>query len=900
MLSKTNWVVFVVWILSLAQTQCSAQVSSSDISGNPSTVNIVDGLGEVMQVKVGGGGRFWVLRQIDRLAIFDFSVQKVTGHISLPSKTSVFAVGKNVLVLVDPKTKRLHRWSLPDITLHSVVPIELDIDVAHATIGADSDGPLLLSPDPCRWPLDEIRLLDLETLKPVVEEIELNGRAIRASDDQAIGFSTASDDGTTFLIGPLGFLLRFSNGSAVGRYCTDINLTSGRSLGRSGRYLYGGIAPRDMASIKSETQLKADHNSTEKNPQISIHDRSGPFYLSYPTNGKNTSLDLFYFRAGDSVPIGSLPSINLKAGVKRVPISDRVFFSSKANVIATLDHRLGRIHVYPLRLKDASADRGDRTLELSSQSKMQAQAGTEIVEHIQLPNQKPDGKFELVSGPDGMTVNESGELKWLPPDSDRDTVVEVCLHVSTPDHSTIHRLNITVQSKRQRVMEPSSTTQSAPKSAGAQWLVAQPGENWLRNGRRAEPHNEPIKIRLKTLPSFVQIAANGQLIVFRQPGNLSILDTVTGKVIAKIPAPHTGTRYASGADCVVVHDPINHTISRWQLSDLTLSHQVEAPFENGANLFLGACSRGPLLIQAKDNKKIFRLDSRSLQPLADWPIDYRTNITHVNPERVTLGHISANGTTLSVAGYYGSTSLIPVNNGYQVFTLRQMRHHFFRTSSDGKLFFSDKGVFDRYLCPKDLRIVDKVIFPAVSGPLFCQIKKQSSEWRKEYRLLSAMKPDAEAFHPSVSKPVSSKSGIQSASTYPILDLPAMKRNRTWFIPSIHRLIRFDAKELEFQIHHWDVETELGKTSKERPLIMSMPEAWVRCGNQWSYKLRVLSDEEINFRMPIAPRGMLLSETGTLTWDVPQDLSESKHRVVVVVATAQGKEENHAFDLYVIR
>lgn len=880
---------------------CIAQDPVASPVQRESSQTRVDEIGRILQVEVGGSGRFLILRLENRLAIFDILPGKIVSHVPLSSGKTVIAAGKSILVVIDPATKQIQRWSLPEARKLSETTLNVEMQVGQAAIGAASDGPLLLVPEPCQWPLEEIRLLNLQTLIPMDEEIELLGRVFHAPDEGRPGFVTASDDGTTYYVGPTGFLLRVEPNRVVGRFCTEIDWTNPMQPGRLGRTLFGWGVPLNQSDTKTLPEVIDQARTRGIENQITIHDHDGPFYLSLRPVEDGSDLEMLYFATGELEPLGKVPGVALETGEGHLPVTQRVHLLSQTGVIVTVNDRVGRIVVHRMSPDDVLPSNDPRRLALRPPSSLIANAEQAFAHQLQLVGQNSETKFEILGGPDGLTVDQNGVLRWLPPELGKDMAIDVNLRASQGKNQMVHPLVITVRSLRGRSGDVQDGARYDRRGTGAKWLVDSPSKDWLTETGNGEPMEEPIKLRVGTKPSLIRPAAEGRALLFRQPGKISILCTRTGELMAQLPAPHTGTHFAAGLDCVVVHDPIEQSLTRWRLSDLTISHQVKVPFAGEARLMLlGASSDGPLLVEARGAHAIHRFDSQTLESLAMLPIRYLNQRPHFRPPPDTVRAISENGSTLLAARFNECVSVVPSDAQYSAYIHRQSGSQFARVSADGQQIYSDVDAFDRYWRPQPFKASSGVLFPTVSGPFFCRFRAEQYQVGSSFRPKHGYRLHAEFFHRHFSEPLATLNNLPLVEPQKHLQHVNLRDEQLWIVPSVNRLVRFDSQTIEFVLHHWDVQAALKRLPTMQPIVVSSPSVWIRRGSSWSYQLESLTKGKISYRIPVKPDGMELHEDGKLTWNVPTDLTEHNHRVVIVATNEYGKEENHAFNLFVLR
>ena len=82
--------------------------------------------------------------------------------------------------------------------------------------------------------------------------------------------------------------------------------------------------------------------------------------------------------------------------------------------------------------------------------------------------------------------------------------------------------------------------------------------------------------------------------------------------------------------------------------------------------------------------------------------------------------------------------------------------------------------------------------------------------------------------------------------------------------------------------------------------MSRPVELVERGSPYRHQLDVWSsDSDVQFQVDAGPEGMVISDQGVLSWEVPEAASLKTHQVIVHVSNAAGVDAFQAFELTVV-
>jgi hypothetical protein len=357
-------------------------------------------------VVVGGGGRYFIfhLPRLRKLAIFDINVARVTGYIPVEDPKARFAAGLTKVVVGNPGSATLERWSLETLKREATAYPVLKGEIGSVCMGAGSNGPVLVNGV----------LMDLQTLKPLPGP-ETPGpaglRVLPASDGSAFGtWNTNYSPGTATVFLLEGNKLRRLDEGEMGHVAP----------GPDGKMLYTAKGP---VSRTFKRAMPGDEKLGYCLPGV-----RGPYFVSLTPTGANVHL-LGYQR-----PIARLEK--MEHGLRfngwdreEFGVWKRFFLVPEANVIVVLPESNDRVMLYKLDMEKALETSGIDYLLITSQPPAVAKRSSAFQYQLAVKTRKGGVKYKVESGPKGMEVTPTGLLKWTVPAEGTEKDVEVILTV---------------------------------------------------------------------------------------------------------------------------------------------------------------------------------------------------------------------------------------------------------------------------------------------------------------------------------------------------------------------------------------------------------------------------------------------------------------------------------------
>jgi WD40 repeat protein len=429
--------------------------------------------GTIADLAIGGGGRYLLLILKDRLqmAIFDVNVADVVKRVPLASTEVLVTAGADKAVLVYPTLGFIHRFNLNSGELDKSVEWPLPGPALAVGMGYDSAGPLLvawtgidaenrirsrkfnyapgggvligITTDAESAPqVNFFSLLDLETLAAApVDSVPdfVSNRTYRCSQSgvfKLLGFlQTHSDVSLRASAGGDVFSLWQPNASPSGFQTVTLRDSS---LSTAYRREDSGFAAAsvDGAIVLTESgELRDGHGKllkpgTQPAAQAFVPAIGAPLYLGIqglPPRiglGRNravTALVHLAYGSKGEFAIARLDELDRSddrpgphPGNPLAP-DKRLIWIPAADLLITIPFSDERLVLRRLNLREAVNRLKIDGVFLTSSALLTARAGTPFRSRIDCVSREKDVTFELIHGPNGLSVARDGTISWEPP-----------------------------------------------------------------------------------------------------------------------------------------------------------------------------------------------------------------------------------------------------------------------------------------------------------------------------------------------------------------------------------------------------------------------------------------------------------------------------------------------------
>lgn len=376
---------------------------------------------------------------------------------------------------------------------------------------------------------------------------------------------------------------------------------------------------------------------------------------------------------------------------------------------------------------------------------------------------------------------------------------------------------------------------------------------------------------------------------------LAIFDVSQAKVVHYMPAPAEDFLFQASAEKLVVIIPSKKVLERWSLRTLEKERSVPMPVSFApARAALGSASSGPLLLWG---------------PLYDTALVDLDTLKKVEVRDLRIpGNLDTHG--LMIEASPDGSAFISWNRRQRgedpaQFRLLRIRGDtaVLRTGlaeeapahasiADGPVFTCDGRVYTADLKPIAAKgLAGATLVPV--GNSYVLAARWEGPTRKTRLAVHFMSDLAEAF---TIGDVTELDGTVTDKTDPAA---FTWEKRLHFVPSAQLLVTIPATNDRLVLRKLDVEKALKEAKTQYLYVSSLPPRQALKGSTFTYQIEVKSSGKVEFALDDGPRGMTLSKTGKLAWDIPADIAEREAAVIVSIVGDSGRKIFHAFTVRLI-
>jgi hypothetical protein len=390
------------------------------------------------EVAVGGGGRYLILRlpRLRQLAVFDVNEAKVVKFLPIPGDDVKFAAGMDKLVVIEPTSYRIHRWSLTTFEREATASLSMKVPPIAVAMGSASSGPLVISG--VNYPLlGETVFFDVHRMARI--EIPNPHDFFRTSPSV---FLRASADGRVFACqetSPHGMLQSciWARGN-VQKYGGG---GSGLPVpGPDGQFIYTtqGVYTPDLKQV----------SATGTHCLPALH---GPYYLSLSGRDRQAGqqVGISLHLRGETRPLARLPDVEGvgaqgPGGRGGLPLDRRIHLLPRAKVLITIPERNDRLILHRFDVERA-LEQSDLDYLVVVSGPPPARAGQPFTYRLDIRSKRGGVKVKLESGPKGLQVTPDGQVSWAVPAQPAEPEAEVLLTLrDTSGQEAFHTFRIEI------------------------------------------------------------------------------------------------------------------------------------------------------------------------------------------------------------------------------------------------------------------------------------------------------------------------------------------------------------------------------------------------------------------------------------------------------------------------
>lgn len=844
-------------------------------------------------VRVGGAGRYVVLeiKSLRKLAVLDVSQAKLLGYIPMADDSTKFAVGATKLVMISTDSGVASRWDLKTQKKETTQTIDLGGAVKHVLLGSASHGPVIAATSGSHSGVPYS--IDINTLKSE----KLNIGSMRR------GFSTRANvriaaNGTTMGVwesgvSPSGLQTYVKVGDKwEGHYQHD-------SVGQivpspDGRIIYTGAGAftNELRTLGGAPAGRLRSGSSYLIPAV-----HGPFVLSVSggtdLSGRNKQPEkVSLLLEGDQRALATVPNLSPVFGTRDdrygrdgFTLDKKLIFVPDAQTIIQIARDKSKVTLVKFDHEAALKSSDIDFLIVRSRPPLSIKADESLSYQVQTLSKSSNISYSLDSAPKGMQLSKTGLLTWTPTTKsprNSDIIISVA---DKSDQQIFHtfRLNViggSLKPDTQMTANVGTATQVEPI--------------------KTTPANIETKTKEIDLPATITeivVGGGGRYLLahLQSLKKVAVIDVSQAKIVKFLPASDDKSLVVAGATRAFVFSLNQGVITRYRLDTLERELTTTIPFPNAVQFAaMGSNSEGPIMLRtsvgqgALDSCKFHFLDTTTMKPLdVNWPSGHQPHSVYRDQNRI---QVSSNGRVFCVA----SLNNIQLN-GNNVSYLGGNAHSrsTMTPSPNGERFISGGKIYNSAMQPIGNQADNfGTAIPAVTGHYFISFAGGTPYGLRN----GATKTSGKLYMFGDNRPLVTIQGLYAPTRDARYGMPNLN-DRVFLIPNAKVIAVRESTNDRITLRAFDVETALKESGVDYLLVDSQAPSQAQLSSSYTYPLSVKSKRgDVEFKLDAAPQGMTISSDGKVMWQVPKELKQSNHNVIVSVSDSSGQSIYHTFTI----
>lgn len=386
-----------------------------------------------------GAGRYLLVSCASSLQLFIVEVDRavVVKTLKMPSSTTLVSGTQNHFFLLDPLMSRLTRFSLETCEPDLAVAVPINVSIKSMASGEASDGPLLLSGVTTEsknkkgiWTfLDTQRLKVIPVNQPNITAISESTMIIRASANGKV-FGAWEP-----FVSPSGIYI----GTLIDR---NLTFQSSRDVAdhvlpnADGSYILTGRCGILNATNAYEVKDKTNQGAffATSHPQ---------FYLTFPRIDDSPYSPIVLrgvsvHQFGAQYPLARLPftstdfpDSDVFRKANELTLDQRLYFDLESNLLVAIPKTNDRIHIQPFDLIAAIKKTSSDYFFAYAPKITRFVPGQIYTSRVRVETNRRDLKYDLLVGPSGLAVDDTGKITWNVPSGYRPRSVDVIISVTS-------------------------------------------------------------------------------------------------------------------------------------------------------------------------------------------------------------------------------------------------------------------------------------------------------------------------------------------------------------------------------------------------------------------------------------------------------------------------------------
>jgi len=414
----------------------------------------------------------------------------------------------------------------------------------------------------------------------------------------------------------------------------------------------------------------------------------------------------------------------------------------------------------------------------------------------------------------------------------------------------------------------------------------------------AEVERDDAAIRLGGAYESYDVGGGGRYMLFHVPDQdaIQIVDIVNGAIAHTIEGVSDDVLIAAGMEHFVLVFPGQKLMQRWSFDGFERERVARLPVEGKPyRALLGANSEGPLVVCADSNVFIDLQTMRRRDVVGEfW--------AH-RPEHVL--EVSADGRVFMCQGSPGrnnSLSQIQLEEDYvwsKMFNSKEGTRHLLPTA-DGRLIFTRHEVFDKALNPLNADwLRELTCYPTVDPRYFIAVRPAPTKNRKGPQALElsvCTVADRRVVYTEQGLPELTPQGghIQARDLTGALN---QRRQHIHYVPWAKALVSLGWDKATLRVRKFDLIEKLASKDAGYLFVQSAPPVYAPHGGRLAYQLDVVSSAGgIAYELLDGPKGVVVSDRGMVSWEIPADSEREKETIILSIRDKAGEEVLHSFEL----
>lgn len=883
------------------------EISASAFQGDRAVIKLPRPFSRVIS---GGGGRYLVfyLPDIRQLALFDVSRARVVNYMTVKSGIVSFAAGATKLVVLNHSQRIITRYELSTFKKEFARRIPVEGSVVQLALGAASNGPVYVGSVKTGDRRRRVMLnsfLDLESLELI--ELESERPPVIPLGDTKGFYVHASANGKVF-----GVSLREKDGWEGVTYEVDgkqlktvpLKKSYGPMIpGPDGNHIFASGVVMNRVLMPVYQDLKSIYPSSDPNLLVQ--------------RVRTTKRDVKIYVTGETEPIATIPDVWEKGygSYQSMMGSDarymNAYYIPQAETLAYLPETKSRIHLHRVKLDQLLKNRKDDYFFTQSQPVKTAARGEKYEYKLEAKSNQTPLKFQIDSGPEGMSVSPAGVVSWAVPHDFKNDQTSVIVSVSnSTGKSLYHSYLLSLTGKI-----PAGST--APKPQPLAKMDSKSVWEHLNGSTQVTlPKQKAIQFEGKqkelTLPAEITdlvVGGGGRYLIlyFKTLHQLGIFDTSRAEIVKFLPVNSEKVMFAAGAEHLLIVDPEKKILERWSLKtfqrEATALLPIQDPLEGIA---IGSASQGPLVVFVHSHDPFYFVDPVSMQEV-DLVTLHELLTPDVNLEssadriqrrlrerKLNRRHVTDhfNGTdTISADGRLVGLRFGALDVTGPVYDWRSLRSLGWKLlpNASGSRFYTEAGIFDTEM--KQIGKQNRIRhIPAVQPGYYLTVQIHNHGSRKPPQDLMLQIEDGQ--NPQF--PLPDIDVTQCFGTLPDL-VPSFEKRYT-YIPTADLLVQIPITNDRLILHQVEIDSLLEESGEDYLYVTSLAPATGKIGTRWECQFSAKSKQQVSYHLETGPEGMNVSPTGLMTWDIRPGITISKVPVLVRLQSQSGKELYHSFTI----